>query len=543
MLPPWRWIHLICTAVLLPAVSVLAQAGRVQPAAVGQRCLRLELYVQGEKNNAPAAQAELERFTQSRAGLSYRRYDLDVNEADEKRVAQICQYYKIPVQMPLVYGCGRPVLGFTDAAAFRQQLHELVTITAFVRAGCSHCAAAKAYLSSLLRRYPGFQVRFREPLVDGQARRDMEELVRQHKTAAASFPVFHICGELLVGFDTAATTGPRLEAILRRWTRDCPVESPPAPATAPARSQSSWARGGLHVRLVSTAEEDNDPPPEDDALPLPGEPELPLPLPGPAGEPTEAASQPPPADVTLPVFGDLRVEQIGLPLFTLAIGLVDGFNPCAMWVLMFLLSILVNLRSRWKILSVAGTFVFISGAAYFAFMAAWLNVFLVLGMVTWVRLTLATLAIVMGVIHVKDFFAFKRSITLSIPASARPGIYERVRRIVTAENLAGAVVGAAVLAVLVNMLELLCTAGLPALYTQVLMAQQLPAWQNYAYLLLYIAAYMFDDALMVAVVVVTLERHKMQETHGRWLKLVSGLAILALGLIMLLRPEWIGMSA
>lgn len=541
MLPLWWRMFLIGAALLLPA-SASAQSGRVPPAAKGQRCLRLELYVQGEKNHAPAAEAELQRFTQSRAGLSYRRYDLDENEADEKRVSQICQYYKIPVQMPLVYGCGRPVVGFKDAVAFRQQLNELVTITAFVRAGCSHCAAAKAYLPGLLQRYPGFQVRYREPLVDALARRDMEELVRQHKTAAASFPVFHICGELLVGFDTAATTGPRLEAILKRWTRDCPADPPRPPAAAPVKSQSSLPPGAFRIRLVSTGGEDNDPPPDGDALPLPGEPELPLPLPGPEGEPAETASQPPPADVTLPVFGELRVEQIGLPLFTLAIGLVDGFNPCAMWVLMFLLSILVNLRSRWKILSVAGTFVFISGAAYFAFMAAWLNVFLVLGMVTWVRLTLATLAIVMGVIHVKDFFAFKRGLTLSIPESARPGIYERVRRIVTAENLAGAVVGAAVLAVLVNMLELLCTAGLPALYTQVLMAQQLPSWQNYAYLLLYIAAYMFDDALMVAVVVVTLERHKMQETHGRWLKLVSGLAILALGLIMLLRPEWIGMS-
>jgi hypothetical protein len=118
-----------------------------------------------------------------------------------------------------------------------------------------------------------------------------------------------------------------------------------------------------------------------------------------------------------------------------------------------------------------------------------------------------------------------------------------VRRIVTAENLVGAVLGAAVLAVLVNILELLCTAGLPALYTRILTAQQLPPWQNYAYLLLYNLAYMFDDTLMVAVVVVTLERHKLQETHGRWLKLISGLAILVLGAVMLLRPQWLGMSA
>ncbi len=90
-------------------------------------------------------------------------------------------------------------------------------------------------------------------------------------------------------------------------------------------------------------------------------------------------------------------------------------------------------------------------------------------------------------------------------------------------------------------MELLCTAGLPALYTQILNSRQLPLWSNYGYLLLYDAAYMFDDTLMVILVAVTLERFKLQETQGRWLKLVSGAAILVLGVIMLIRPQWLGM--
>jgi hypothetical protein len=238
----------------------------------------------------------------------------------------------------------------------------------------------------------------------------------------------------------------------------------------------------------------------------------------------------------------VQAQRLGLPLFTVAVGLVDGFNPYAMWVLLFLLSVLVNLHSRSKIVGVAGVFVVISGAAYFAFMAAWLNVFLLVGLLRPVQVALALVAIGVGAIHVKDFFAFKRGLSLSIPESAKPGIYERVRRIVTAENLVGAMAAAAVLAVLVNIIELLCTAGLPALYTQILSAQQLPSWQNYAYLLLYNLAYMLDDGLMVALVVVTLQRRKMQEHHGRWLKLVSGLVILTLGLVMLVRPAWLGMS-
>ncbi len=243
--------------------------------------------------------------------------------------------------------------------------------------------------------------------------------------------------------------------------------------------------------------------------------------------------------VDVPLFGRLSAKKLGMPLFTILIGLVDGFNPCAMWVLLFLLSVLVNLRDRWKILAVAGTFVVISGVAYFAFMAAWLNVLLLVGFLRPVQIALSILAIVVGLIHVKDFFAFKQGISLSIPESAKPGIYSRVRRIVLAEHLMAAISGAMVLAVLVNIIELLCTAGLPALYSQVLSLQNYPPWKNYAYLGLYILAYMFDDSLMVGVVVVTLGRKKLQETEGRWLKLISGLVILLLGIVLLLRPEWL----
>ena len=241
----------------------------------------------------------------------------------------------------------------------------------------------------------------------------------------------------------------------------------------------------------------------------------------------------------VPILGRLSAVSLGMPLFTLAIGLVDGFNPCAMWVLVFLLSVLVHLRSRAKILAVAGTFVVISGLAYYAFMAAWMNVFLFVGLLRPVQIILALLAIVVGAVHIKDFFAFHRGVSFSIPESAKPGIYERVRRIVTAENLWGAIIGASVLAVLVNMIELLCTAGLPAMYTQILSLQRLPAWANYLYLALYNVAYMTDDILMVTIVVVTLSHRKMQETEGRWLKLVSGVVIVALGLVLLVRPEWL----
>lgn len=296
------------------------------------------------------------------------------------------------------------------------------------------------------------------------------------------------------------------------------------------------------------------PVPSDAPLPLPGNPgpgpdlgpdllddDAPLPLPQDGEAPFDDSSSAAIHEdaVDLPVFGLLRASKVGMPIFTIAIGLVDGFNPCAMWVLMFLLSLLVNLKSRSKMFLIAGLFVLISGLAYFAFMTAWLNIFMMVRYLRAVELTLGILALVIGAIHIKDFFAFKKGISLSIPDSSKPGIYARARKIVTAETMWSAMLGAVVLAVLVNFIELLCTAGFPALYTKVLSMQGFPAWKNYAYIGLYNVAYMFDDSVMVMIAVATLGKRKLQEKEGRWLKLISGLLIFALGALMVFKPEWL----
>lgn len=241
--------------------------------------------------------------------------------------------------------------------------------------------------------------------------------------------------------------------------------------------------------------------------------------------------------VTLPFIGTITLSEVGLPLFTLAIGGLDGFNPCAMWVLLFLLSLLVNLRDRRRMLIIAGTFVLVSGAVYFAFMAAWLNLFLLLGMSVTIQRTIGVLALLIASVHIKDFFAAGHGPSLSIPESSKTSLYLRMGAVVRAENLFGSLLWVILLAVLVNLVELVCTAGLPALYTRILTLQSLSTAGYYGYLLLYNVAYIFDDALMVAIVVASLGRAKLQPQQGRWLKLLSGITVLALGVTLLVAPD------
>lgn len=246
-----------------------------------------------------------------------------------------------------------------------------------------------------------------------------------------------------------------------------------------------------------------------------------------------------PGSVDTGLFGTLSVSRLGLPLFTLAVGLLDGFNPCAMWVLLFLLAMLVRLRDRRRMALVAGTFVLVSGAAYYAFMAAWLNVFLVVGMSSALRIALGGVAVAIGAINVKDVVVRAPEFSLAIPASAKPGIYARMRAVMHAHTLTALLSAVSVLAVVVNFIELLCTAGFPAMYTAILAQHHLSQLAHYAYLGLYILAYIADDTLMVATAVMALSSAKLTERAGRQLKLVSGVVMLALGGVMILRPEWL----
>jgi glutaredoxin len=253
----------------------------------------------------------------------------------------------------------------------------------------------------------------------------------------------------------------------------------------------------------------------------------------------EAPAAGAPAHVELPWIGPVTVERLGLPLFTLGIGLVDGFNPCAMWVLLFLLALLVNLRSRARMAFIATTFVLVSGVVYFALMAAWLNVFLLAGYSRAVQIGLGLTAALIGAVHLKEGMAGRGGVSLSIPDSSKPGLYARMREVIYARNLAAAIVAVIALAIAVNVVELLCTAGLPAIYTAILAQHSLDGATYYGYLLLYNLAYIADDGLMVGIAVYTLGRRKLQAGAGRSLQILSGAVMAALGILLVLAPHWL----
>ncbi|HSA33922.1 MAG TPA: thioredoxin domain-containing protein [bacterium] len=241
--------------------------------------------------------------------------------------------------------------------------------------------------------------------------------------------------------------------------------------------------------------------------------------------------------IHIPVFGTIDPHLVSLPSFTFILGLLDGINPCAMWVLMFLLTLLVNAGSRRKLIMIGSVFVVSSAIVYFLFMTAWLNIFMFLGIKEYVTIALGLVAVVMGLINMKEFFFFKKGVSLMIPEKAKPKLFDKMRKVMNENDLGLAFAGTVALAFFVNLIELACTIGFPAIYTRVLSIQNIGTLPKYLYMALYNIYYVIPLGAIVLLFVLTMGKYRFQEKHAKVLKLVSGSLMLALGLILVFKPD------
>lgn len=242
--------------------------------------------------------------------------------------------------------------------------------------------------------------------------------------------------------------------------------------------------------------------------------------------------------IDLPIVGSVNPRTISLPALTMLIGLVDGINPCAMYVLVAMMGILLHVKSRSRLFLFGGTFVLMSGLVYFLFMTAWLNIFMLTGLSGAVTIGLGILLIGMGLINLKELFWFKKGVSLMVPDKAKPGLFRRMREIASAASLPAALLGIGVLAFVVNLIELGCTLGLPAVYTRLLsLRSDISGFGRYAYLALYNIAYIIPLAAIVLAYAITLHRISLSERGAKILKGVSGTLLVSFGLLFVLAPD------
>jgi len=357
---------------------------------------------------------------------------------------------------------------------------------------CPHCQAAKPFIAELQASTPWLEVK-RYSVKDhrGNARL-YYETAQALGVEALSVPGLVFCRQIIIGYDSAGTTGKELANALQAC-RDRRAANPGAPDPASAV-------GGRAITQLSAAEEN-------------------------AG-----------TTVNLPFIGPVDAKAFSLPVLTLVLAGMDAFNPCAFFVLLFLLSLLVHARSRARMAVIGGTFVLFSGLVYFVFMAAWLNVFLIAGELRVITFLAGLVALTVAALNIKDYFWFKAGPSLSIPDAAKPGLFKRMREVVASGSIGPMLVSTVLLAIVANSYELLCTAGFPMVYTRALTLADLESWQYYAWLAAYNVIYVLPLLAIVTVFTRTMGARKLTEAEGRLLKLISGFMMLGFGLLLLIAP-------
>ncbi|MDQ7787190.1 MAG: hypothetical protein RDU01_06240 [Thermodesulfovibrionales bacterium] len=376
-----------------------------------------------------------------------------------------------------------------------------VKIHFFQGKGCPHCAEEKEFLKAMMKKYPSLEIYDYEVWYDEVNAALLVKMARAYKLTTSGVPVTFIGNQGIVGF--SQHTREELEQLISRCFSE------------PCIDPYDVLSGQVSPEASGTGTQSGQA----------------------AGKPEDLECTEKNRTVYIPWIGSIEASESSLPLMTLVIAGLDSFNPCAFFVLFSLLGIMIHAQSRKKMLLTGGVFIFFSGFIYFVFMAAWLNLFLVMGQVAFITKIAGSVAIIIALINIKDFFVFRKGISLTIPDSAKPKLFDRMRKLLKSTSVVSVLIGTAVLAIAANSYELLCTAGFPMVFTRILTLNNLPSLTYYFYLVFYNVVYVIPLSVIVVLFTVTLGKKHLSEWQGRMLKLVSGTMMLGLGAVLLVQPE------
>lgn len=396
-------------------------------------------------------------------------------------------------------------LGSTVSPAFSLAQGKQIGLYFFYGSTCPHCKKAEKKLESLKDKYPQLQIKSFE--VFGNKKNGdlfLKFLEACGKEREIRVPAMFIGDEVIIGYLSEETTGFQLEKIISQ----CLKKSCPDPLKKLKECQICECEGeGCKCKTCECQPEEI----KKDQI------------------------------ISLPIIGKVDLSKMSLLTLSVTLGALDGLNPCAMWVLLFLIALCLNTRSRKKMWLVGGIFITASGLIYFLLLSAWLNLFLVISYVNLTRIIIGLLSLGMGIWQIKNFITYHPGVCKII--GLKPKIEEKLRQRaerIVASPFTWAMVGSLIiLAFGVNLVEFFCSAGLPAIFTRILSLNHINTLTRYLYLLLYTFVFMLDDLIIFSLTVITLSRIGFTNKYNYWATLFGGLLIFILGLLLIFKPEFL----
>lgn len=414
----------------------------------------------------------------------------------------------------------RPVRAQTPAPA------NPVYIYFFWGEGCPHCAKAKPYFENLAIKYPEIDLKTYEVYYDADGQKLFTLMAQKSGIEHLAVPTIFIGPYYLQGYAEEANEA--IEKVVLQCAKEACIdpgaeflvtntqEAPtPTPFESPTPS-STPAVTATETPIVTQTPV----PPISEIDPF-------------AGTTNLNDSR----EIVIPLLGKVSLDSKSTVLSTALIAFVDGFNPCSIWVLTMLLALTLHTGSRKKVFVIGIIFLSVTAGIYALFIVGLFSVLKFASFLGWIRVLVALIALTFALINIKDYFWYKEGVSLTISEAKKPGIFKKLRAVIDAsQSFGGLIVATITLAAGVSMVEFACTAGFPVIWTNILASQNVNGGAFVLLLLLYMLIYQLDEMVIFFASVATLKTSRMEEKHGRILKLISGMLMLTLSLVMLINP-------
>lgn len=238
----------------------------------------------------------------------------------------------------------------------------------------------------------------------------------------------------------------------------------------------------------------------------------------------------------VPILGNINAKDVSLPILAVVIGFIDGFNPCAMWVLLFLISMLLGMKDRKRMWILGLAFLTTSALVYLMFMVSWLKIALSISSISWVRVLIALVALIGGIVNLYSYFKSDDSGCTVVDDKKRKKMFKKIKKLTSEKSFILALLGVMGLAISVNIVELACSAGLPLIFTQILAINSLNPIQYWFYIFLYILFFLLDDIVVFTIAMVSLKMTGISTKYNKYSHLIGGIIMFIIGILLIFKP-------
>lgn len=375
---------------------------------------------------------------------------------------------------------------------------EQVNLYFFHGDGCPHCAEEEKFLAKIEKKYSYVKIIRYEVWKNKSNALLMDRVGNRYDVATSSVPLTVISGTAISGY--SESIGIRIERAIKYY-KDNPKEN--------VNYVSQIKNGTFDEDEIKDSFSEAD-------------------------KKTDESTK-----IKLPLLGKINLKDFSLPTAATLIGLVDGFNPCAMWVLLFLISMLLGMKDRKRMWILGLTFLLSSALVYMAIMLSWFNIVVNVMASVIFRNIISVIAIVGAIINLRAFFKSNDSGCEVVDDKKRKKVISKIKDFTKEKSLFIALGGVIFLAISVNVIELACSAGLPLVFTQLLAINNVSSFESFIYTLIYIFFFLIDDIIIFLIAMSTTKVHAISTKYNKYSHLIGGILMLIIGILLLVKPEWL----